>query len=373
MTLKKSLVATLLSTVMCTPALAQESFNKGFYFGLGSGASNLAPEKTAGVADIEVADEEDSGSKFFLGYDLSPRAAVELTGGKLGAATISGTTPGEISYDVVELSGLYHFFNLGGYDNMYDRRGLGAFVKAGLGFMENDANTALLDERWERKNDVHLMGGIGVEFATSIGLAVRAEYETFDKDAQLASLSLLYRLGGKRGSGGMMKKSDGGLFSKDGAVGGMLSGVTAAGDDDDADGVPNSLDDCAGTLAGEPVTATGCAMFGGALEGVQFASGSDKLLDEAQMVLNDAADVLLQNPNIKVEVQAHTDSQGAAEYNIELSKKRALATVRYLMLRGVPAEQMTARAFGESKPIADNDTPDGRNTNRRVEFHVIER
>ena len=83
--------------------------------------------------------------------------------------------------------------------------------------------------------------------------------------------------------------------------------------------------------------------------------------------------MLLSNPDVKVEVQAHTDSQGPEDFNIELSKKRALATVRYLMLRGVPSEQMAARAFGESKPIDDNGTAEGRAANRRVEFHVIER
>jgi OOP family OmpA-OmpF porin len=139
--------------------------------------------------------------------------------------------------------------------------------------------------------------------------------------------------------------------------------------DSDGDGVPNDIDNCSAT-GDEPVTATGCPMFGGVLEGVLFESGSDKLTDSAQVVLNDAADALLNNPDMVVEVQAHTDSQGAAEYNLELSKKRALATVRYLMLRGVPSEQLLARAFGEAKPIESNDTAEGRQANRRVEFHV---
>ena len=82
---------------------------------------------------------------------------------------------------------------------------------------------------------------------------------------------------------------------------------------------------------------------------------------------------MLNDPGLNVEVRAHTDSQGAEDFNLELSKKRALSTVRYLMLRGVPAEQLTARAFGEAKPVADNSTPEGRKANRRVEFHVIDR
>ena len=114
-------------------------------------------------------------------------------------------------------------------------------------------------------------------------------------------------------------------------------------------------------------------MFGGVLDGVNFASGSDELTDASQSVLNDAADALLKFPNINVEIQAHTDSQGAADFNLELSKRRALATVRYLMLRGVPSEQLQARAFGESKPLESNDTPEGREANRRVEFHMTDK
>jgi len=189
-----------------------------------------------------------------------------------------------------------------------------------------------------------------------------------------SSLGLVWRFGG---AGVRSSSDDGGLFSQGGgAVGGLLDGeedLPTMTDDDDADGVPNSLDDCMDTDPGVPVTATGCAIFGGVLEGVVFESGSDRLVGEAQSVLNDAADVLLNDPGLNVEVRAHTDSQGAEDFNLELSKKRALSTVRYLMLRGVPAEQLTARAFGEAKPVADNSTPEGRETNRRVEFHVIDR
>jgi len=362
MTLKKSLVATLISCAMCLPAMAQDAdFSKRFYVGMAGGNSELSPESQ--IPAYVVEDDTDEASKIMIGYDIKPRIGLELSVADLGAAGIGPGMIGTIDYSVVELSALYHFFNLGGYEALMDRRGLGAFLKLGVGGMDNESNLS-----FTRENDAHLSGGIGVEYGTRMGLALRGEVEAFDKDALLTSLGLLWRFGGNGGS------SDDGLFSKGGGmVDGLIGGGTdAIDDDDDGDGVPNSLDDCMDTAAGEPVTATGCAMFGGVLEGVQFASGSDRLLDEAQVVLNDAADALLKDPNLKVEVQAHTDSQGAADFNIELSKKRALATVRYLMLRGVPSEQMTARAFGESKPIADNATADGRATNRRVEFHVIE-
>ena len=361
MTFNKSLVATLLSAAICLPAMADtDGFAKRFYVGISAGVSELEPESQ--VPEFFVEDDTDTAGKVFLGYDFSPRFAAELSIADLGEAVIGPDAVGAISYDVVELMGLYRLFDK-------DRRGFGAFAKLGFGGLDNESEL-----NFTRDNDVHLSGGLGIEWAHRIGLAIRGEVEAFDRDAMLATIGVLWRFGGGSSS---KSSDDDGLFSKGaGAVGGLLGGADTdlpTVDDDDNDGVPNSLDDCAGTEPGAPVSATGCPMFGGVLEGVQFESGSDKLVDAAQVVLNGAADVLLKDPNLKVEVQAHTDSQGSEDFNIELSKKRALATVRYLMLRGVPSEQMTARAFGESKPIADNATAAGRSTNRRVEFHVIER
>lgn len=356
---KKSLVATLVSACfsacLCAPALASDDgFHKKLYLGIGGGSSNLAPEVMPGVA-LTVDDESSTGEKIFVGWDFKPHMAVEFGYADLGEATIGPNNAGDIGYKVADLSLVYHFFNLGGYDRLLARQGFGAFWKAGVGTLDNSS-----DLEFTRKNDVHAMAGLGVEYGTKAGIALRAEVEAFDKDATLASLSLLWRLGGGRSD------STDGLFSK-----GEPGGFASKFDDDDGDGVPNSIDDCADTIAGSPVAATGCDMFGGVLDGVLFTPGSDKLTDDAQVVLNDAADALLSNPDVAIEVQAHTDSQGAANYNLDLSKKRALSTVRYLMLRGVPSEQLQARAFGESKPMESNDTAEGRELNRRVEFHVI--
>ncbi len=360
---KKSLVATLISAVLCAPAIAAEhGFHKKLYIGAAGGQSKLSPEVQTGV-DLEVTDEDSEGSKLFVGWDFRPNMALELGMADLGEAEIGSTTGGTggtLGYEVANLSVLYHFYNLGGFDRLASRQGLGMFLKAGIGAMDNESE---LD--FERQNDVHLMGGLGVEYGTRIGLALRGEIEAFDEDAMMTSLGLIWRFGGGKGG-----SDNGGLFTKMDPKG-MIDSMMDKGDenDTDGDGVPNEIDDCPDS-ADEPVTATGCAMFGGVLEGVLFESGSDKLTDSAQVVLNDAADALLNNPDMVVEVQAHTDSQGAAEYNLDLSKKRALSTVRYMMLRGVPSEQLLARAFGESKPIDTNDTAEGRSANRRVEFHV---
>ena len=363
MKLKISLIATVISAVLCVPAVAEDNgaFHKKLYIGAGGGASRLDPEVQSGV-NLDVTDRNSTGQKVYVGWDFTPRLAVELGVADLGEAeigNIGGGPAGEIDYEVADLSLLYHFFNIGGWDRLLARQGFGAFWKVGVGTMDNDSNLP-----FTRENDTHLMGGIGVEYGTKVGLALRGEFEAFDEDALLGSVSLLWRLGGPSGLG------HGGLFSKGKPQ--VNNNVVAAPvvADGDGDGIPNDLDDCPNSAAGEPVNATGCAIFDGVVEGVRFESGSDKLTEDAQVILNDAADALLNHPDTTVEVQAHTDSQGDADYNLDLSKQRALSTVRYLMLRGVPSEQLLARAFGESKPIEENDTPEGRAANRRVEFHV---
>jgi outer membrane protein OmpA-like peptidoglycan-associated protein len=89
-------------------------------------------------------------------------------------------------------------------------------------------------------------------------------------------------------------------------------------------------------------------------------------------LLNNVADVIKSHPDItKVQVEGHTDSRGNDDANQSLSERRAQSVVKYLISRGVAAERLTAVGFGESKPIADNNTNAGRSTNRRVEFVII--
>src|SRR5207248_1569590 len=87
--------------------------------------------------------------------------------------------------------------------------------------------------------------------------------------------------------------------------------------------------------------------------------------------------ILIDNPSIIVEIGSHTDSKGNDEYNMKLSQARAQSVVDYLIGRGIPAERLKAQGYGETKPIAPNtlpdgkDNPQGRQLNRRTEFRVI--
>ena len=144
--------------------------------------------------------------------------------------------------------------------------------------------------------------------------------------------------------------------------------------DGDNDGVVDRLDECPNSAAGAQVDVKGCEIKEEiALQGVNFESNSDRLLPGAESVLNDAAATLRKNPSIKVEVSGHTDSDGAADFNENLSARRATTVHDYLADHGVSVDRMTVRGYGEAEPIADNSTAAGKAQNRRVVLRIVER
>ena len=144
--------------------------------------------------------------------------------------------------------------------------------------------------------------------------------------------------------------------------------------DGDNDGVVDRLDKCPNSAPGVQVDINGCEIKEEIrLPGVNFEPNSDRLLPGAESVLNDAAATLRKNPEIRVEVAGHTDSDGAAAYNESLSTRRALTVRDYLIARGVDEERMSVRGYGESQPVSDNATAAGKASNRRVVLRITDR
>jgi len=104
------------------------------------------------------------------------------------------------------------------------------------------------------------------------------------------------------------------------------------------------------------------------LRGVNFDFDSAALIEGSQAVIDIAAETLLANPTVSVSVEGHTDAVGPAEYNRELSRRRAKAVLDMLVSAGVSAERLEVVAHGEDQPLANNDTADGRSINRRVQL-----
>lgn len=105
---------------------------------------------------------------------------------------------------------------------------------------------------------------------------------------------------------------------------------------------------------------------------VLFDFDKATLRPESTPELQRAIRFIFQNPGRKFEIGAHTDALGTEEYNLDLSERRAAAVRKYLIEKGVPEDIISSKGFGESQPIDDNETPQGRQRNRRVELSVVE-
>jgi OOP family OmpA-OmpF porin len=135
--------------------------------------------------------------------------------------------------------------------------------------------------------------------------------------------------------------------------------------DSDGDGVTNDIDQCPNTPKGARVNAVGCWVLTG--ENVLFDFNSAVIRDAS--LLNEAIEIVTLNPEITGEIQGYTDSAGPEEYNLILSEKRANAVRDYFVQKGVDPSRIRAKGYGESRPVASNDTEEGRQQNRRVELH----
>ncbi|MFK7861088.1 MAG: OmpA family protein [Granulosicoccus sp.] len=383
------------------------------YAGAGVLASQLEPD-ASGVEGVSVDDTDSRGVGLLLGYGVNERLSIEGHIADLGEATFS--PDGSIAYQVGGVSGIVYGFAKS-QDRLY-RKGLSVFGRLGLGALNNNANGI----RFKRVNDVHLLAGVGLEYGFNKAVAARLEFVRHETDASYAQFGVLYRLGTERAlsgtssittpadrndidtdedlefevtfgagqepvdsensvaeiisdpvpkpddidspSAGMVEEN---LLAEDTS---MHAGELAQGDKD-LDGVRNEIDACPETGAGLPVDSTGCDFFNGVIEGIHFQVGSAELTEGAIIVLAEILRVLLEYPEINITIEAHTDNSGDAEQNLQLSRRRALAVVRFLVDNGISGLRLRPQAFGESRPRVTNNSPDGRAANRRVEFSVF--
>jgi outer membrane protein OmpA-like peptidoglycan-associated protein len=104
---------------------------------------------------------------------------------------------------------------------------------------------------------------------------------------------------------------------------------------------------------------------------VYFATNKDRILEKSFDLLNEVAQALRDYPKLIVSIEGHTDDQGKDSYNLDLSQRRAESVLRYLVGQGIERNRMRSKGYGESQPIDDNRTVDGRAANRRVEFLIV--
>jgi len=106
------------------------------------------------------------------------------------------------------------------------------------------------------------------------------------------------------------------------------------------------------------------------MSGALFKTGSSELQPLVREKLAKIAGIVSSHAGLKLDVEGHTDSVGGDEYNQRLSEKRAQSAMDYLVSQGVPSNSIMSQGFGKNNPIESNDTPEGRQKNRRVEIIV---
>ncbi|WP_433937752.1 OmpA family protein [Sorangium cellulosum] len=154
-------------------------------------------------------------------------------------------------------------------------------------------------------------------------------------------------------------------------------------EDADQDGIPDVVDKCPkepGQVVVDDPEKNGCPYYIRRIQGsaeieimkqVEFEFDSSRILPQSYPILDEVVRLLKANPEIKLlSIEGHTDNQGTIDYNDRLAQNRATAVRIYIINKGVQSERLTSLGFGSRRPLVSNDTPEGRQRNRRVEFHI---
>lgn len=347
----------LLAETDCGSELDANTFKDCWYVGIGYGASHVDPERESNGWSTD--DDESDGWEVLVGWHFKPKWFAELKYADIGEAGLGNTVPAidraypdaAISYKVPSLMVGYWLRNPDSWWNVYGKAGAAAINNNA----EDDGGTAFFEE----VTDVQLALGVGVQLrAKNSPWFVRAEFDSYDKDAWYAALSLNRYFGGRKPAKRALV-----------APAPVQSTMTAPADVAAAAPVAAA----AVRTVPKPVTPMlACEQFSGAVPDVNFHSASTRLTDNAQAALKPFARSLIAVPSARIEVQAHTDSRGSSTSNEVLSERRATKVEQFLVKEGVLRSQLVTIGYGETRPVSDNATEAGRAQNRRVEFRVID-
>ena len=296
-----------------------------------------------------------------LGYRYNENWAMEFR--ILDSEPDNESSSSDVDLAQYNWSALYFLGKNGNFD---------PFLAFGLGHADFDANG-----NGRGGKDTQVNGGFGFNYEFANRWSLRTEARALLSDSR--DIDTMVLAGISYAFGDLSKPvadSDG-----DGVVDGAdQCPTTPAGVavdsvgcalDGDNDGVPDYKDQCLNTPAGREVDAKGCKLvLKRAVEialQVNFANNSADVTDQYNSDIAEVADFLKRYAGVNADIEGHTDSNGAEAYNQSLSQRRAEAVKAILVKQyGIDAGRLQAVGYGESKPIADNGTAEGRLANRRV-------
>lgn len=314
-------------------------FTKRLYLNGGVGLTQIEPESPSDA--LTVSDDTDVGGHIAIGYDISRIFSVEGYFADLGTADIDflGDSVGSIDYQVFGLSLLGYLYNSqSGFsfrdsdiDGLFRREGLSLYGRAGIGHIDNDADQVA----FTRENPNHAAFGLGLEYGFTNGIALRTEVTSFDTDAQYWNVGVLKRFGS---------------VAAPAAAALVPAAVAIAAPEAPAAPVE---------VAVTPVTPP----F------VYFLFDRSELTEEAKGKLDTFAAAVAEDDRTFI-VNGHTDWIAPEQYNMSLSVRRAEAVANYLVGQGIDRQRVTTIGYGETRPISNNNTENGRALNRRSEIQI---
>ena len=296
---------------------------------------------SACVDNVDCEDDSVAGG-IYGGYNFTDNIALELNADYLGDYDTSFNNNGATqrysdSIVAISLSPMYRLAIKQQFD---------IFFKAGPAYIMHD------DE-----DDVVLALGIGAEKQFADDWAVRVEYQYFDDfddkiiqnlNSNLVTVGLSYNFGT-------------GNTTASAAAAASAVAVTQA---------PSEPITEPAVVVEEKSTVVVTKAQTESYSQEMFATNSTELSTDGKIALQPLVEVLKAHPQSTVVVVGHTDSTGAAEYNMMISKKRAAAVAAHIEDQGIEAERITATGEGEENPVASNDTAEGRAQNRRVDATI---
>ncbi len=345
---RKAITTTALgASLLLGSAVAQAAEEVGQAYLKGLGTYIIADD------DRNVEDEFAGGLVGF-GYALSEHFNVEFDFQNLSLDGDGSFDGGEGAVDYPDQDQTAVNLNL---INMYNRDGLFApYILAGIGIVNTDIGSEDGDD---------LQGQLGVGVLTRLWgnrLSLRTEALARGQDASDNLTDILFNVGLSVALG--TKAAPVAVAAPVVAAAPPPPPPPAPPADTDGDGVIDSIDQCPDTPKGERVGPQGCTCD--VTRQLQFKTSSAELSDGDKAILDEVAETLKRLKFISGTVVGHTDSTGSEAYNQALSERRAASAVAYLETRGIDAGRLKASGAGESQPIADNGTREGRALNRRV-------
>lgn len=199
--------------------------------------------------------------------------------------------------------------------------------------------------------------GIGYEFGSDGALRLEALYHNDDGEYDEVQFNIGFRI----------------PFGKRNIATPFVEPVAVVPVDQTYIAPPPPPPPCEMPAPGQPMTLDGCKTGDTlVLRGVNFDFDKATLTVNAKSLLDMVADALVARSDVKVEIAGHTDAKGSDAYNLRLSDRRAASVKEYLVSKGIADDRMTTMGYGESVPVADNASDEGRELNRRVELKVTE-